>query len=169
MSSNKKSANKQNPNTQEAFSEICSSVKAFGCMQAANIRNLPLALGLVLCAIIGIVGVGIFSWILNFATELAGSNLIILICIGALVVLSVKTKKGIMLAGLFGIISVAFAGFLMSLLMSLVLGWISAAINDIRIPLMIVGSVFTAYKVYEDDLQRIADSAWASKNSSKKG
>lgn len=168
MSNNKKSADKQNPNTQEALSEIWSNVKAFGSMQAANIRSLPLVLGLVLCAINGFVGVGVFSWILNFTIELASSNLIILICIGVLIFLSVKTKMVFTLVSLPGIIGIAFAGFFMSLLMSVILGWISAAISDIRIPLMIVSSVFTAYKVYEADLQRIVSST-QSRSNGKKG
>lgn len=168
MSNNKKFATKQNTDTQKALSEIWSNIKGFGSTQASNIRSLPLALGMLLCAVIGFVGVGLLSWSLDFAIELASSNLIILICIGVLVFLSVKTKKVFTLVSLPGIIGVAFAGFFMSLLMSVILGWISAAISDIRILLMIVGGVFTAYKVYEADLQRIVSST-QSRGNTKKG
>ena len=58
---------------------------------------------------------------------------------GVIVYFSVKKMgKTITLAlacsGLFGVAAVAFSGFCLALLLSTVIGWITNAVNDLRIP-----------------------------------
>lgn len=83
---------------------------------------------------------------------------------GVIVYFSVKKMgKTITLAlacsGLFGVAAVAFSGFCLALLLSTVIGWITNAVNDLRIPLTIAATCVTALGVYWADLQRIFTSA----------
>lgn len=136
------------------------------------IRSLPIVLGIILCAVIGFAGVGIFSWAVNFITEVAETNAMVFVCMGVLLLLSVKTKMVFALHGLFGVVAIAFSGWFMARILSSTIGWFADAINDLSIPLMIILSGAAAVGVYKDDLLRIADAAqneqWKGFGSNKK-
>lgn len=122
------------------------------------IRNLPIVLSLALCAMFAFVGVWTLSWSLNLASQLASSNLVVFVCVAAIVYLASRTDLKLP-RSLFGIAVIAFTGFCMALLLSAVVGWIANVVNDARIILTIVASLGFAVGVYKDDLLGIWEAA----------
>ena len=80
----------------------------FATSTGSTIRSLPIVLGFILCAVIGIGGVAVLSWALDFITEFAESNLMKVICIGLALYMAEKSKKGgriLMFSGIIGVIA----------------------------------------------------------------
>lgn len=134
----------------------------FATSTGSTIRSLPIVLGFILCVVIGIGGVAVLSWALDFITEFAESNLMKVICIGFVLYMAAKSKKGgriLMFSGIIGVIAALFAGYCLSLLVAASAGWCAGAVHDLLIPLMVAASIAAGFGVYKDDIQRIMTAA----------